>query len=235
MLRPAAMHSCSAGALSRHALLAALAALAILDAAQAQTAANHFTAVTPSTAQATTGQSLTLSGELGAGGHVEWATSCGAAFTGVDPTNGADVATDFDLSSLAPGTYVLCARAFGFTSESVEQTGIVLTVECLAHFYESGGACVACAAAGACTASEFYTVSDDLCSNTGGNADTNATAACQTCGVRHRALPAAGHRLCMACTECAIWAAGGAGSFVLWELIVLHGGGRHLPAGRGQC
>ena len=89
------------------------------------TSSTTITAVAPTSITAGAATTITLTGTVAAGDLVVWATDCSAATPSVDPTDGTNAATSFTVSTA--GTYKLCYRANGM-SDSVEQTGIALTV-----------------------------------------------------------------------------------------------------------
>jgi len=91
----------------------------------AATGATVITAISPTSATSGTGTSITLTGTIAAGDLIIWATSCTGAVPNVDPTDGTNAATSFTVTGA--GTYKLCLRVSG-GSDSVEQTGITLTV-----------------------------------------------------------------------------------------------------------
>merc|ERR1711871_1028157 len=86
---------------------------------------NKITGVTPSTISDNTATDVTLTGTVGTGDLVIWATDCSAATPNVDPTDGTDQSTSMTVTPA--GTYKLCLRENG-ASDSVEQTGVSLTV-----------------------------------------------------------------------------------------------------------
>merc|ERR1711998_607967 len=87
--------------------------------------ANKITSVSPTTVSSASTNALTLGGVVGAGDLVIWATDCSSATPNVDPTDGEDQATTMTITGV--GTYKLCLREAG-TTDSVEQTGITMTV-----------------------------------------------------------------------------------------------------------
>merc|ERR1711998_456106 len=87
--------------------------------------ANKITSVSPTTVSSASTNALTLGGGGGAGDLEIWATDCSSATPNVDPTDGEDQATSMTITGV--GTYKLCLREAG-TTDSVEQTGITMTV-----------------------------------------------------------------------------------------------------------
>merc|ERR1711988_1670510 len=86
---------------------------------------NKITGITPSSISSATATSVQLTGTVGTGDLVIWATDCSAATPNVDPTDGTDQSTSYTVTGV--GTYKLCLRENG-ASDSVEQAGITMTV-----------------------------------------------------------------------------------------------------------
>ncbi len=89
------------------------------------TSATVIRAISPTGITAGVATSIQLTGTVAAGDLVVWATACASATPDVDPTDGAAQLTQFTVR--AAGTYKLCYRKSG-GSDSVEQTGVTLTV-----------------------------------------------------------------------------------------------------------
>merc|ERR1711871_1878704 len=86
---------------------------------------NKITGISPPSISSATATSVQLTGTVGAGDLVIWATDCSAATPNVDPTDGTDQSTSYTVTGV--GTYKLCLRENG-ASDSVEQAGITMTV-----------------------------------------------------------------------------------------------------------
>jgi len=91
----------------------------------AATAANTITAISPAEITSASATSITLTGTVAANDLLIWAPNCSSAIPNVDPTDGTNKSTSYTVTGA--GTYKLCYRKAG-GSDSVEQTGITLTV-----------------------------------------------------------------------------------------------------------
>lgn len=101
----------------------------VLPQAAHGTSISIINSISPTTITANATADITLIGTASMGDQVIWATDCAMAKPNANLTQGTDKSTSFSAANFsAAGDYKLCYRASGH-ADSVEQTGITLTVQ----------------------------------------------------------------------------------------------------------